>query len=140
LGPRFFIPLLPVLAFAMAESVPGLFNSFSLKFKFRHFILKGGIALITIGIVFTNVLFHEWAEVHEDIQGKITEYVPENSAVITNFQSTLKYVSELQGYQSRINYFEVSPEQVERIGDAYIIFVQRSESSYWREIAESEDR
>jgi len=139
LGPRFFIPLLPVLAFAMAESVPRLLNPIFLKFKYPKSILRLGIVLITSGIILTNVLFHEWSEVHENIQEKIEEHVPENSTVITNFQSTLKYVSELQGYPSRLNFFEISPEEVEQIGEAYIIFVQRSESSYWRETADSEN-
>lgn len=140
LGPRFFIPLLPVLALAMAESVPRLFNSFFLKFKYRQTILWWGIVLITSGIILTNVVFHKWAEVHENIQEQIAEHVPENSAVITNFQSTLKYISELQGYHTRVNFFEVPPKEVERIGEAYIVFVQRSESTYWRETTESENR
>lgn len=139
LGPRFFIPLLPVLALAMAESVPRLFNPIFLKLKYQHSIYWVGLALITSGIILTNVLLHEWAEVHESIQEKIEEHVPENSAVITNFQSTLKYVSELQGYSSRVNFFEVTPEETEKIGEAYIVFVQRSESFYWRETAESEN-
>ncbi|MDR9364411.1 MAG: hypothetical protein RI575_03655 [Balneolaceae bacterium] len=140
LGPRFFIPLLPIMALAMAESVPRLFNPIFLKFKRRQFILRGGLLLITSGIILTNVLLHEWAEVHENIQEKIEEHVPENSAVITNFQATLKYVSELQGYPARVNFFELTPEEAEQIGDAYIIFVQRSESTYWRETAGSENR
>jgi hypothetical protein len=140
LGPRFFIPLLPVLAFATAESAPRILGSIFLKFDSQKYIIRGGITLITIGVILTNALFHEWAEVHENIQEKIIEYVPDNSLVITNFQSTLKYVSELQGYPSRINYFEVSPDEIENMDQAYIVFVQRSESLYWRETADSENR
>lgn len=140
LGPRFLIPLLPILALAMAESVPRLLKPTFMKFNFQKTIVRGGIALITIGIILTNIMFHQWAEVHENIQDNITEFVPQNSAVITNHQSTLEYVSELQGYSSRINFNQISPEQAQQIGKAYVVFLQRSESSYWRETAISENQ
>ena len=139
LGPRFFIPLLPLFALVAADSVPRLIRDFSIqgttvgRFKILFMTL-----LIAI-ILSTQLYMHDWLQPHRDIQNVIVEKVPGNSIVIMNNEATLTYISELQGYHTRINFEFLTPEEASQLDAAYIVFLQRSGSEFWRNFAVREN-
>lgn len=136
LGTRFFIPLLPVLYFAMAESVPRLLGPISLfDSKMVSRIKIAGISLITAGVILTNGIFYQWTSIQMDIQRVILQTVPSDAAIITNPLSTQKYISEVQGYNKRLDFRYMNAADLEGIDDLYIVFLQRSDSDFWREEA-----
>ena len=137
LGPRFFIPLLPVLYFAMAESAPRLLGATRFFGKEMISRLKfAGVAITIISIITTNILFYEWTRLQQDIQQSIIETVPTDASVVTNPMATQKYISEIQGYKKRMDVRLINPEELEGIAGFYIVFLQRSDSEYWRVEAE----
>lgn len=123
LGPRFFIPLLPVLAFAMGESAPRLLRK--LKGQ-RHVLPAAGVAtaVLAVGV---NVAFGHWSARQAEIQQAILTHVPQGEPVLTNASATEKFVTELQGYPVR---GEVSAG-VQPPPDAWIVILQRADSPYW---------
>jgi len=139
LGPRFFIPLLPVLVFATAQSAPYYLKSILKYPVVIKRLLTASIVAVSIAMIVVNIAFYQWTSVQEKIQHTIVEYVPKDVPVVYNRQSTLKFMSELQGYPSRIHFQFLSEEEISLLDEAYIVFVQRSDSQFWRDYTVAEN-
>ncbi|TVR17351.1 MAG: hypothetical protein EA391_05215 [Balneolaceae bacterium] len=141
LGPRFYIPLLPVLAFATAHTVPRVLNWLIQTDFVRKLLLQVSVVAISFGVAFGNVIFNHWVSVQREIQEAIIQHVPQNAAVVYNKKSTMKFMSELQGYPSTIHYEFLSDGHIEEIQNLniFIVFVQRRDSEYWMQSAENEN-
>lgn len=139
LGPRFFIPLLPLFALTAAESLPRVLNKLSLERFSNKQVSYSLVALLIAMILSSQFYMHQWLEPHRNIQGIINEQVPADSIVIMNNEATLTYISELQGYHTRVNFEYLSSEEANMLDEAYIVFLQRSGSGYWRNFAVREN-
>jgi len=127
LGPRFFTPLLPVLAFAMGESAPRLLR----RLKGRQYLLPAAAGATTLLAVAVNVGFGHWTAQQAEIMQAIEAHVPQGAPVLTNAAATEKFVSELQGYPIR---GECRPGVPPPPG-AWVVVLQRTDSPNW--VAES---
>lgn len=139
LGPRFFIPLLPVFAFVMAESVPRLSKKFLRQERTRRWLARVAFGVILAGVPLTNFAFQEWTKIHEQIQTAIVEKVPAEVPVITNPIATQKFLSELHGYEARLDFHELGERDRKNLDGFYLVFLQRSDSDYWIEEAKHVD-
>lgn len=139
LGPRFYIPLLPLFALVLAEVLPRLTAQWALIDE-NWFLFRNGVF---VGILILIVVIHtgmdRWTEVHRDIQNIITETVPAGSTVIMNNEATLTYINELQGYTERVDFVYLQEENLGLPEQAYVVFLQRTGSDYWRNFAQQEN-
>lgn len=131
LGPRFFIPLLPVIAFAMAESAPRVFGNVASRPLVNKWLKPVVLLASTAAVLVVSLAFSSWTASQGALQAAITRHVPAGSSVVTNPAATEKFISELQGYSAVADYRGMTPAQAASLHGGYLVFVQRSDSNYW---------
>jgi hypothetical protein len=142
---RYFVPLLPLLAFAMAESMPRLWRRLreGRSPRWRAGLHTTAAALLGIwiaGVAVASVAVHptfsHWsarmAEIHEGIQ----RHVADDAVLVTNWPATRKYLRILDRRFDPVERDVVTPEQaallLERHGEFFIALLDRSDSEFWR--------
>jgi len=141
LGLRYFIPLLPLMAFAMAESVPRLWQ--------RWIVPRGpGVTrwasaavlvwLVGIGVATAAVhpFFSAWSASQAEIGEEIDRVVPDDAVLVTNWTGTSKLVRLLDRRYTIVKVEHTSAEEVaalvERHGEVYLVLLDRTDSAWWR--------
>ncbi len=143
--PRYVIPIIPVMAFAMAESVPRLWRALldRLNDAWRHRAAVAApplVALWIIGVglaaVAVHPIFFAWSATQANIRDAIEEHVGHDAVIVTNYMATRKFLNEFERSYLPVHYQDVGVEGtdalVERYGDVYIVFLERTDSEYWR--------
>ena len=143
---RYLIPILPLVAFAMGESVPRLWRSLLER---RDAAARAGLQRIARGAVQTALVglavgcalvhpvFASWAATQAEIRNEIHRHVPPDEVYITNWPATRKFLPELVTKYKHIDRNAIQPEAVaalvERYGQVYIVFLDRTDSERWRQ-------
>ena len=96
---RYLIPVVPLVAFAMAESTPRLWAALLARSAARPRLERlatlllavwlGGIAL---GAGAVHVGFARWSSTHAAIQAAILEHVPDDVVVVINWRATKRFI------------------------------------------------
>jgi len=145
LAPRYLIPIVPVIAFAMAESVPRLWkrllarSSETNRLRLATWAPRvvgawvGGIALATLAV---HPALAWWAGTQAGIHDTVKEYAGRDTVLVTNYTATRKFIDGLDRKYIPIPTTARIPEDIEmliaRHGEITIIFLARSDSPYWR--------
>jgi 4-amino-4-deoxy-L-arabinose transferase-like glycosyltransferase len=141
---RYFIPLLPVLAFAMAESVPRLWSELAERRPARRSRLEAtGSALLVLWVggvasasVITHFAFDRWSARQLEIREAIERHTGADSVIVTNLFQTRKFLPVLDRSYGVAEREGVSPEKasdlVRRYGEFFIVFLDRSDSDFHR--------
>ncbi len=150
LGPRFLIPLLPLLAFTSAEAIPrvwgGLLKVASSRVE-PWLVLLGRTVIVVyfLGVVTLSYGIHPylsgWAEKHVRVRDLIYANIPEDAVIVTDMEATDKYLNGLYGKYNTRKYDELEPGDLARellVNDViWIVILERRDSEFW--IARSTD-
>lgn len=139
---RYFDPLLPVLAFAMAESVPRLLNRLLARAYDRAQAerLAGAAATLWLaGAAAAAFLVHpaldRWSASQAEIRDAIERSVPSDAVLVANGTAVRKFIDDLSRPYVTLFRDDLSPEQLEQLrekhGGYVVAFLDRSDSTYW---------
>lgn len=142
LGPRFFIPLTPLLAFQMAHALPELWARLQaylnkpVLLRRVQFTLTA-VWLIGLGSVSVGVHWglHEFNRASVRIHELCSQMIPQNSVVIGNSMAMRKYLNAVYGEHHLVDFHALSPHDVERLLERYhtlyLVFLERDHSTFW---------
>jgi hypothetical protein len=140
---RYFVPLLPLLAFAMAESVPRLWKRV-LEGRLRSWrplleaTAAGLVVLWLAGVASASVAVHgvlgAWSESQAVIRDEIQRVTGEG-VLVTNLPATKKFTRQMDRPYVVLDRDEVTPEDAaalaQRHDQFFIAFLDRSDAEYW---------
>jgi hypothetical protein len=145
LGPRYFIPLLPVLAFASGEVWPRLAAWLRERAPLprrRWLDAFGGAALVAalVALAFLLVgvqwVHGRWAGEQAAIRDAIYENTEEGSVIVTNWRATGKFIDLVYGNRVVLRREGLARPELHRLleqsGSFYVVFLDRSDSEFWR--------
>jgi hypothetical protein len=151
LGLRYFDPLLPLLALAMAEALPRQLDGLLRRVPERGRVeplLAAAVVLWSVGALSSAFAVHpalgRWGAAQDRIRLTIGEHVPRDAVLVTNGTAIRKFIDDLVRPYVTLRRDAVSdPEAttlLERHGGYMVAFVDRSDSHYWREDAARNER
>jgi len=145
LSMRFMIPLVPILAFAMADTLPRWYDALTLSMTFeskmklqstvRQFVKVSLVALIVLGFV-VNWRSAAWSNPHHDVIRELYRHTDPRTPVLADIQATVKFLNELYGPRivGELNGMDTAKIRslVERYRVVQIVFFDRDDSDYWK--------
>jgi 4-amino-4-deoxy-L-arabinose transferase-like glycosyltransferase len=148
LGLRFFVPLLPLLAFAMGESVPRLWQRLLAKLPDRRrpgLERLAGVALVVwlFGVASAAAVVHpvfdRWSGHQAEIRDEIHRLVREDAVLITNIPATKKFIPWLAPNYLPLNRATLPIEHANTLAlyhrEFFVVLLDRTDSATWREDA-----
>jgi hypothetical protein len=148
IGPRFFIPLLPLLAFSMAESVPRLWavaisrwSAYSTRLEsLGRMAAVGWLSGVAILIISIHAGHHFWSDGQAAIRDAIYHHTPEGSVIVTDSRATGKFLDSIYGNRIALSRHWLDRDKAEilvrRNGSIFIVQLDRSESAFWKTVAQ----
>lgn len=143
--PRYLLPLVPVVAFAMAESVPRLWRRLlerTSEARRRRLstwaprlvtLWVAGIAGATLAV---HPAFHLWSETQARMRNAFAAHAPPDAILVTNSTGTRKFIDELSRKHLTVDARRVGGPDVRRLlerhGELYLALLDRSDSEFWR--------
>jgi 4-amino-4-deoxy-L-arabinose transferase-like glycosyltransferase len=143
---RYFDPLLPLLAFAMAESVPRLLRGWLARRADRPRLERLAGAAVGLWIAGTltaafavHPALDRWSASQAAIRDAIERNVPVDAVLIANGVAIRKFIDDLARPYVTLRRNRVSAEQLEQLaerhGTYFVALLDRSDSAYWRDDA-----
>jgi 4-amino-4-deoxy-L-arabinose transferase-like glycosyltransferase len=140
---RYFDPLLPVLAIAMAESVPRLLATAVGTDATRQRLVGRMAGLWVAAVLAVSFVVHpvlaRWGADQASIRAAITEAVPNDAVLIANGTAIRKFIDDLARTYVTLHRDRVSPDELQVLrkqhGGFMVALLDRSDSDYWREDA-----
>jgi len=143
LGQRFFLPLLPLLVFALAEVVPRWFAWWTHRIAEQRLRALAGLVLSAwlVGLIAVSLAIHpflaRWSAGRGELRRTVEENVDRDAVVLTNLAATRSYLHPLQLRWVPLRIDALMPGDVWRLleqhGELQLILISRSDSQYWRE-------
>lgn len=143
--PRYLLPLTPVIVFGMAESVPRLWSRLLERFgpgghlgleRWRPRVVAAWAAAVLFAALCVHPAFYLWSETQARIRDAIVDVTATDAVMVTNYMATRKFLNELERKYRPVDSRQISAEDandlVERYGEIYVVFVDRSDSEWWR--------
>jgi len=140
LGPRYFIPMLPLVVFAAAEVIPRWWRAIQARLMLtntlaRLALVAFGSLVAVLGFVVHPVLA-SWGAGQVAIRESLYAHTRQDAAIITNAVATEKYFNEIYGVRHVIDRYQVRPEQMGRVLEAHrfvqIALLERLDSDFFR--------
>ena len=146
LGPRFLLPMMPLLVLAMAEVFPSALAHLSSRLPGG--VAKTAIAVWVVGVLISIVLAHwmvdRWGRAQQQIVGALYENTPAGAAVIIDPMALSKFANEVYGDRAILSWDDVPPELVARVlhvyGSVQVALLYRSDADYWLQRNQQGDR
>jgi len=146
IGLRYFDPLLPLLAFAMAESLPRQLSARLARSAHRMRLerLAGlAIGLWLVGALAVAFAVHpalgRWGAGQDAIRATLEARVPRDAVLITNGTAIRKFIDDLSRSYVTLHRRHLAPADIEQLrerhGGFLVAFLDRSDSAYWRDDA-----
>jgi len=145
LGLRYFIPLLPLMAFAMSESVPRLWQRWITPHGPRAVRWASGavvawLAAVGVATIAVHPFFNAWSATQAQIRDEIERVVPDDAVLVTNWSGTKKFVRQLERRYAVVRATTFPAEKVaglfERYPEVYLVLLDRTDSVWWRRTGE----
>lgn len=134
LGPRYLLPLVPLLALAIASVVEARFDSTVLK---RN--LEGMLFLSAAGLsIAVHPLIHHLSKRQAALVQALYASTDSGALLVTEPGGTAKYLNGLYGSRTWADKLAVPPDQLAahlRRGSVQLVFLERNDSEYWRSMA-----
>jgi hypothetical protein len=147
---RFLIPLLPIVAFAMAHTCTRWYRSIreslgrTSRIRFER-AARGAVALWVAGIVAVgfavNWRSHLWSQLHADVVKAVYANTDPSEPIMADQPATVKFLNELNGQRMLVDLDlgdesnEVRRYQLVRLLDrnktVQILLFSRDDSEYW---------
>ncbi len=143
---RYFDPLLPVLAFAMAEALPRQLRSLLACRPDRprsERLAAAAVALWAGGAILLAFVVHpvlsRWSAGQASIREAIAAHVARDAVLVTNGTAIRKFIDDLARPYVTLGRDAVSADDLaelrQRHGGYLVAFVDRGDSAYWRQDA-----
>jgi len=145
LTPRYLLPLIPVVIFAMAESVPRLWRALlaraSEPTRMRlERAAPRAIALwasgVAIAAIAVHPVFQYWSASQARIRDALREQIDREAVLVTNYMATRKFIDDLDRKYVTVWHEQITPDEaealVDRHGEVFLAILDRSDSSFWR--------
>jgi 4-amino-4-deoxy-L-arabinose transferase-like glycosyltransferase len=140
---RYFAPLLPLLAFAMAETLPRRLAGIAARsaaaaaFERRAGVLA---ALWIAGVAAASLAVHpgfaRWSASQAEIRDAIERNVPRDAVMIGNGAAIRKFADEYAREFVILSRLELAEDDTRALAarhpDFFVVFLDRSDSDYWR--------
>lgn len=147
--PRYVIPIVPVIVFGMAESIPRLWRRLldaaaSARRDRLRSAARSAIAAWVAGVLLISFTVHpifaSWSAKQGEIRDAILATIDPDAVIVTNFMATRKFLPELRLKYRPVNRagldVETANSLVNRYGETYLVFLDRSDSPHWIRDAE----
>lgn len=144
IGPRFFIPLLPVLVLAMAEVIPRLWGQFFTRgapgspraSKVTGILVAAYVAAVALAALAIHPILDRWSASQVAIVQALSEHTQAAVPIITNGNTKNKFLNGVYLPRRVVLRDSLRPEEVGRIlnlyGAAQLVFLNRSDSEAFR--------
>jgi 4-amino-4-deoxy-L-arabinose transferase-like glycosyltransferase len=141
LGLRFYIPLLPVLAIALAEWLPRAWSRLpeSRRRALDDVVRIGawaGVVALGVGLIATHALFARWSATQGEIAAAIYSNTPDNAVVVSDFVTSVKFMNGIYGPRRNVDLRQLSPEirrgLLSRDDALYVVLLDRLDSTFMR--------
>ena len=141
---RYFVPLLPVLAFAAAEVAPRAWRRLvpaepgpRLRAERRaSHALATALAGLAAGIVAVNVALERWNAAHARIVEALDLHAGLDSVLVTNLSATKKFLREVDRRYLTLERRDLREGDLEKLlerhGEVVIALLDRSDSAFFR--------
>lgn len=138
LGPRFFLPLTPLLALGVGDVLARLAHGRRLPLRAAAATFAVACAAVAFAV---HPVFHRWASARASIRDAITASTHDDQVVLTNAIATTKYIHPAYGPRTLADLGRLSDAQVRAIlardPDVAVIVLERFDSSTWTELNEA---
>jgi hypothetical protein len=141
LGPRYFIPLLPVLAFAAAEVWPRLAARLPAGGRrwgerLLSVALPAAIGLAALALAGGQWVHARWAGGQAVIRDAILANTSDGSVIVSNSRATGKFIDHVYDGRLMLDRDSLQRRHLERLlargGSFYLVLLDRSDSEFWR--------
>ena len=140
IGLRYFAPLLPLLAFAMAESVPRSVDAVSRHVGHVEGWLSAATGLWLAGVLASSFVVHvaldRWAGSQLQIRSALERFVPTEAVLVANDAALQNFIDDLPRPYRTLDRGSLGPESVDELArrhDTYFVaLLDRSDSDFWR--------
>ncbi len=143
---RYMIPLLPVLVFAMSESVPRLWERWRsgsdiarrVRFEFAAArIVTLWVAAIGLGSAVVHPAFAAWSSTQAQLRAAIHGFVPADAVLLTNESGNRKFIDEVNRRYQTLRTESFPPARVSDLvaqhEAVYLVVLDRSDSTWWKQ-------
>jgi hypothetical protein len=144
LSQRFLIPLLPIIAFAMAHTCPRWYEaamrSLSPKRRRRwHSVAKAAVtswlaAVVVLGLAI-NWRSDMWSKVHSELVDALYSNTDPSLPVVADIPATDKFLNELHGPRMLAELTGIHADQIRQLIDrdriVQVVLFDRADSDYW---------
>ena len=147
LGPRYFIPMLPLLALALADGVPRLYAAMRQRQPGRA-ALQNAVAIFAIGIsiaavaaaaVGANWYHSRWSSRQAALREAIYENTTDGSVIVSNSRATVKHINSVYGRRVHLDRdfisVQIGAAILRRHEHFYFVLLDRTDSELWRQDA-----
>ena len=139
---RYFIPVIPVMAFAMSQAVPAVLCSLRDRGGVAKRVAVGlgsaGVMWVAgVGVAAAGVhpLFSIWSSTQSELRDVIARSLPPNAVYITNWMATRKFIPIIGQTYLRVDRDRVTASQVALLrkthGSVYLVLATRNDSEFW---------
>ena len=143
---RYFAPLLPLLAFAMAETLPRWLAGLAARSGNTAAVERGSGALAGLWVAgvaaasfAVHPVFARWSESQAEIRDAIERSVPHDAVMVGNGAAIRKFADEYARDYRILARYELAPGDAQKLAARhatfFVVFLDRSDSDYWREDA-----
>jgi hypothetical protein len=139
LGPRYVIPLVPLTAIALASLVERRLASERLKHRIELLVLAGAAVVVIV----VHPALHRWSERQATLVNALLQTTSQAAVLVTEPGATAKYLKGLYGQRTLADKLRWPPEKLGELlshGPVQLVFIDRSDSDYWRSLAEQNAR
>jgi len=143
LAPRMFIPLLPILAFAMAHTAPIWLEAFARFMNQQHALVWKHAGKVAVAIWLVAVGGIGWKSIalyrqHEGVVSALYSRTDPDRPILTDIGATIKFLNEIHGPRmvARLPIAEREIEQIlYRFAAVDIVVFSRDDSAFWAQLA-----
>lgn len=139
LGPRFFIPLVPLLVIGAAESIPRVWSSLrrSGAQRLEQVIVVAWPLLVGVAAVAVHPVLASYGRAQGALADALVSATSPAGVVVLDGVETGKYLNEWSGPRSTVDLIGFAPSQlpslVARDGVAFLALMDRRDSAFHRE-------
>jgi 4-amino-4-deoxy-L-arabinose transferase-like glycosyltransferase len=137
LGPRYLIPIVPLVVLAIAEVVTRLGRKFlgdrTSRSAWWPFLLGAPAALAAFAV---HPAIDRWSKGQAAISEAIYSGTTEGSVLVTNTSASQKFISPVYGSRLMVARDRLPPESLARVlqphPETYLVLIDRSDSDWYR--------